>query len=77
MTPAAKAARDTLLTYRPPARMAKWLRDVFAAKRRNGETVPPEFERWLERWRKLENRAPNELDLLTVEEWELLGELMG
>lgn len=77
MTPAAKAARDTLLTYRPPARMVVWFANVFAAKRRNGETVPPEFERWLERWRKLENRAPNELDLLTVEEWEELGELMG
>jgi hypothetical protein len=76
MTPAGKAARDTLLTYRPPARMVVWFGKVFAAKRKAGETVSPEFERWLARWQKLQSRAATETDILTDEEWEILGEMM-
>lgn len=76
MTPEAKAARDALLIYAPPARLVRWLERVFAAKAQQGQPVPPEFTAWLRRWEKLRNTRPGATSVLSDEEWEALGELM-
>lgn len=65
MTP---AAHDALLLLQPPARLVTWLEATFAARERKGDTVPPEFRAWLERWEEVQQGA-GLLSVLTDEEW--------
>ncbi len=69
-------ARDILLTFAPPERLRKWLRATWDARTAKGDTVPPEFERWLERVTKLIDGLPTEADTMTDDEvaelWSLI-----
>jgi len=70
------AARDIILTFAPPERLRKWLRSTWDARTAKGDTVPPEFERWLERVTKLVDGQPTEADVMTDEEIDELWSLM-
>lgn len=66
--PVTPAAHDALLLLQPPARLVTWLEATFAARERKGDTVPPEFRAWLERWEEVQQGA-GLLSVLTDEEW--------
>lgn len=64
------AGVDTLLILAPPVRLVVWLEKVFEAKRKKGEVVPEQFERWMDRWQKIRSHLPSEIDVLTPAEWQ-------
>lgn len=70
-------ARDTLLILAPPVRLVAWLEKVFEAKRAKGEDVPENFTKWLERWKKIRAGMPSEIDVLTIEEWAQVEEILA
>lgn len=66
------AAKDILITFAPPERLRKWLRATWDARTAKGDTVPPEFERWLDRVNRLIDGLPTEADTMTDSEIEEL-----
>lgn len=70
------AAVDALLILAPPVRLVIWLESVFAAKRAKGEEVPDQFVRWLDRWARIRQGLPSEIDVLVTSEWMDLRQLV-
>lgn len=68
------SAHDLLLQLSPPIRLVGWLEKTFDAKAAKGEIIPPEFCRWLDRWRAIRGDGASEIDYVTAEEWAALGE---
>ena len=70
------AVHDILLILAPPVRLVSWLETVFERKRERGEAIPPAFMEWLARWDDIRQGLPSPVDVLTVEEWEELEEIV-
>lgn len=70
------AARDILLILAPPVRIVAWLETIFERKRAKGEDIPVAFMEWLARWDDIRQGLPSPVDVLTVEEWEALKEIV-
>ena len=60
---------DLLLVIAPPIRLVEWLEKVFAQKAANGDAVPENFIKWLERWQRIRSDLPSEIDGLPIEKW--------
>lgn len=60
---------DLLLILAPPIRLVEWMEKVFAQKTANGDPVPENFTKWLERWQRVRSDLPSEIDGLPVEKW--------
>ena len=71
-----RAAIDALLILAPPVRLVIWLESVFDAKRAKGEEVPDQFVRWLDRWARIRQGLPSEIDVLLQQEWMDLKQLV-
>ena len=70
------AAHDILLILAPPVRLVAWLETVFERKRERGEDIPAAFMEWLARWDDIRAGLPSPIDVLTVEEWAELEEIV-
>ena len=69
-------AHDILLILAPPVRLVSWLETVFERKRERGEDIPAAFMEWLARWDDIRQGLPSPIDVLTVEEWAELEEIV-
>lgn len=67
---------DTLLTLSPPIRLVNWLEQVFEQKRAAGEEVPETFTKWLERCQRIRSDLPSEIDDLTADDWQQIGQVV-
>lgn len=72
--PVALAAHDILLILAPPLALVDYLDRLWAAKQAKGETVPEQWRRWLERWKTIRSELPSEIDYVSAEEWQQVGE---
>lgn len=60
---------DLLLILAPPLRLVDWLEKVFYQRKVNGEEVPENFVKWLERWQRIRSDLPSEIDGMPAEKW--------
>jgi hypothetical protein len=60
---------DLLLILAPPLRLVDWLEKVFYQRKVNGEEVPENFVKWLERWQRIRSDLPSEIDGMPIEKW--------
>lgn len=70
----ALAAHDILLILAPPTSLVDYLDRLWAAKTAKGETVPEQWCRWLGRWKRIRSSEPSQIDYVSAEEWQQVGE---